>query len=230
MELKKGNRADLNVTKFKIGLGWDPSHSDNEEFDLDVSAFILDQNGKVSFDGSSKGEKFIVFYNSEDRMLPSNLMQGIYKIEAYDPIKYPNKETDFRVKTRPVSPNFEVIGSLDDKDGRTSDGDDDEDMFIDLSKLQLGTKEIIIVVSIYESKERGNQTFGQVKNSYIRVVDYNSNKEILKYELDEDFSTEDAVAFGRIYRIDENWQFEALGNGINGGLEFFIKKYSSFIK
>jgi len=102
-------------------------------------------------------------------------------------------------------------------------------MFIDLSKLHPDAHEIIIVVSIYEANERDNQNFGQVKNSYIRVVDNNTNQEILKYELDEDFSSEDAVEFGRIYKRNDIWRFEALGNGTNGGLEFYIKKFSSFI-
>lgn len=230
MELKKGNRADLNASKFKIGLGWDPSPRDNEDFDLDVSAFILGQNGKVLFDGSPTGEKYIVYYNSDDRILPDNLVRGTFKLEPYDSVKYPNKEDDYRVKTRPVSPNFEVIGSIDDKTGNVSDGDDDEDMLIDLSKLHPDAKEIIIIVSIYEAKDRSNQNFGQVKNSYIRVVDNNTNQEILKYELDEDFSSEDAVEFGRIYKRNETWRFEALGNGTNGGLEFYIKKYSSFLQ
>jgi len=229
MELKKGNRADLNSSKFKIGLGWDPSPRNDEEFDLDVSAFILGKSGKVLYDGDSIGEKYIVYYNSDDRMLPENLLLGKFKLEPYDSVKYPNKEEDYRVKTRPVSPNFEVIGSIDDKTGNVSDGDDDEDMFIDLSKLHPDAHEIIIVVSIYEANERDNQNFGQVKNSYIRVVDNNTNQEILKYELDEDFSSEDAVEFGRIYKRNDIWRFEALGNGTNGGLEFYIKKFSSFI-
>jgi len=87
MELKKGNRADINASRFKIGLGWDPSVRDDEEFDLDVSAFILDQTGKVIFDGTSKGEKFIVFYNSDDRIVPSDLDKSIFRLEPYDPEK-----------------------------------------------------------------------------------------------------------------------------------------------
>jgi tellurium resistance protein TerD len=229
MELKKGNRADLNASKFKIGLGWDPSTREDEEFDLDVSAFIIGQNGKVLYDGNPLGEKYIVYYNSDDRILPVNISRGIYNLEPYDASKYPDREKDYREKTRPVSPNFEVIGSIDDKTGNVSDGDDDEDMFIDLSKLHQDAKEIIIVVSIYVAKERSNQNFGQVKNSYIRVVDNITNQEILKYELDEDYSSEDAVEFGRIYKRNDAWRFEALGNGTNGGLEFYIKKYSSFL-
>ena len=69
-------------------------------------------------------------------MLQSDLDINNYRLELHDSIKYPNREDDYRVKTRPVSPNFEVIGSIDDKDGRSSDGDDDEDMFIDLGKIQ----------------------------------------------------------------------------------------------
>lgn len=228
MELKKGHRADLNASKFKIGLGWDPSLRDNEDFDLDVSAFILGQNSKVLFDGTSLGEKFIVYYNSEERMLQSDLDMNNYRLEPYDSIKYPNREDDYRVKTRPVSPNFEVIGSIDDKDGRSSDGDDDEDMFIDLGKIQAEATEVIIVASIYEATER-RQNFGLVRNAYIRVVDIISNKELLKYELDEDFSSETAVEFGRIYKRGDVWRFEALGNGTSSGFEGCIKKYSSFL-
>jgi len=227
MELKKGNRADLNASKFKIGLGWDPN-SGGMDFDLDVSAFILGPNGRVLFDETSQGEKFIVYYNSEDRMLQGDLDKNNYRLEPYDPIKYPNREDDYRVKTRPVSPNFEVIGSIDDKDGRSSDGDDDEDMFIDLSRIKFDVTEIIIVVSIYEAVER-RQSFGQVRNAYIRVIDNITNNELLKYELDEDFSSETAVEFGRIYKRGDVWRFEALGNGTSSGFEGCIKKYSSFL-
>ena len=232
MALKKGNRTDLNVSNFKIGLGWDPrdpSPGDYAEFDLDVSAFILDQSGKVLFDGTPNGENYIVYYNSDYRILPENLIRRDYRLEPYDDVKYPNKEDDYRVKTRPVSPDFAVIGSIDDKTGNVSDGDDDEDMLIDLGKIHPSATEIIIVVSIYDAKDRNNQNFGQVRNSYIRVVNNETNQEILKYELDEDFSSEDAVEFGRLYKRDETWRFEALGNGTNGGLEFYIKKYSSFL-
>ena len=228
MELKKGNRTDLSASKFKVGLGWDPSVRDNEEFDLDVSAFILGKNGKVLFDETSNGEKFIVYYNSEDRMLQSDLNINNYRLEPYDSLKYPNREDDYRVKTRPVSPNFEVIGSIDDKDGRSSEGDDDEDMFIDLARIHSDATEIIILVSIYEAVER-RQNFGQVRNAYIRAVDNLTNIELFKYELDEDFSSETAVEFGRIYKRGDSWRFEALGNGSSNGFEEFVRKYSSFL-
>jgi tellurium resistance protein TerD len=228
MNLKKGNRVDIDSKSFKIGLGWDPSLNDEQEFDLDVSAFILGKNGKVLHDGTDLGEKYIIYFNSEYRILPSNLTCGTYELERYDPVKYPDRENDYRIKTRPVSPNFEVIGSIDDKDGKASDGDDDEDMFIDLSRVHPDVSEIVIVVSIYEAEERDNQNFGQVRNAYIRVIDENSKNILLRYELDEDFSFETAVEFGRIYKRNETWRFEAMGNGTTQGLAYYIKKYSSF--
>jgi tellurium resistance protein TerD len=218
MELKKGHRVDIASSKFKVGLGWDPSADTAFDFDLDVSAFILGVNGKVP------SEKHIVYYNSEDRILPENMDKGLFELEPYSAAKYPNHELDFRVKTRPVSPNFEVIGSLDDKTGSVSDGADDEDMFIDLTRIDKSTVEIIIVVSIYDAVER-RQNFGQVRNSYIRVVNTYSGQVLFKYELDEDFSAETAVEFGRIYKREGNWRFEALGNGTGEGLAFYIKKY-----
>lgn len=229
MNLKKGNRANLNVNKFRVGLGWDPNPRNDEEFDLDVSAFILGDSRKVLFDGTTKGEKYIVYYNSENRILPLKLESNIFEVESYDSDIYPDYEADYREKTRPVSPNFEVIGSLDDTDGTSSDGEDDEDMIIDLNKIDRQAEEIVIVVSIYEAEERNNQNFGQVRNAYIRILDEETNTEILRYDLVEDFSDETALEFGRIYKRNNKWRFEALGNGTSEGLEYYFKTFTSYM-
>ena len=62
-------------------------------------------------------------------------------------------------------------------------------------------------------------------NSFIRVVNQLTNEETVKYELDEDFSIETAVEFGRIYKRNDEWKFEAVGNGLKGGLQDFLTKY-----
>jgi tellurium resistance protein TerD len=49
---------------------------------------------------------------------------------------------------------------------------------------------------------------------------------ILKYELEEDFSIETAVEFGRIYKRDDKWKFEAIGAGMKGGLADYLNKYN----
>lgn len=111
-------------------------------------------------------------------------------------------------------------------DNLTGDGDgDDEQIKVDLSKIDVNASEICIVVTIHEAEDR-KQNFGQVRNSYIRIFDSNSNTELLKYELEEDFSIETAIEFGRIYKRGADWKFEAVGTGMKGGLEDFLTKYN----
>lgn len=97
-------------------------------------------------------------------------------------------------------------------DNLTGDGDgDDEQIKVDLSKIDAKVAEICIVVTIHEAEAR-KQNFGQVRNSFIRIFDTATGADILKYELEEDFSIETAVEFGRIYKKDNNWKFEAVGS------------------
>jgi tellurium resistance protein TerD len=111
-------------------------------------------------------------------------------------------------------------------DNLTGDGDgDDEQIKIDLTKIDAKCQEICIVVTIHEAEGR-KQNFGQVRNSYIRIVDDSNNTELVKYELEEDFSIETAVEFGRIYNKDGQWKFEAIGAGMKGGLEDYLNKYN----
>ena len=110
-------------------------------------------------------------------------------------------------------------------DNLTGAGDgDDETININLSKLDSRAQELIVVVTIHDAIQR-RQNFGQVRNSYVRIYDQ-SNREILKYELDEDYSVETSVEFGRIYKRNGEWKFEAVGAGSNGGLDQFVNKYN----
>jgi tellurium resistance protein TerD len=111
-------------------------------------------------------------------------------------------------------------------DNLTGDGDgDDEQIKIDLTKITATVKEVCVVVTIHDAENR-KQNFGQVRNSFIRVVDDSTNTEMVKYELEEDFSIETAVEFGRIYNKDGQWKFEAIGMGMKGGLEDYLNKYN----
>jgi tellurium resistance protein TerD len=110
-------------------------------------------------------------------------------------------------------------------DNLTGAGDgDDEQIKVDLSRIDSKVSEICIVVTIHEAEAR-KQNFGQVRNSFIRIFDATTNTDILKYELEEDFSIETAVEFGRIYKKDNNWKFEAVGVGMKGGLQDYLNKY-----
>ena len=109
-------------------------------------------------------------------------------------------------------------------DNLTGDGDgDDEQIKIDLSKIDPRVSEICLVVTIHDAETR-KQNFGQVRNSYVRVFD--AGNELLKYELEEDFSIETAVEFGRIYKRNNEWKFEAVGIGMKGGLQDYLNKYN----
>lgn len=111
-------------------------------------------------------------------------------------------------------------------DNLTGDGDgDDEQVVVDLSRIDPRVSEICVVVTIHDAEAR-KQNFGQVRNSFIRIFDTSTNTEILKYELDEDFSIETAVEFGRIYKRGDSWKFEAAGIGMKSGLEDFLNKYN----
>ena len=109
-------------------------------------------------------------------------------------------------------------------DNLTGDGDgDDEQVNVDLSKIDSNATEIRVVITIHDAEAR-KQNFGQVRNSFVRIVD-DSGTELLMYELEEDFSIETAVEFGRIYKKKGTWKFEAVGVGMKGGLQDYLNKY-----
>ncbi len=124
----------------------------------------------------------------------------------------------------PQSPDGAVESSGDDLTGGNSDGGDDETLNVDLTKVDEKIQEIIFTATIYKADER-RQNFGQVHNSYIRIFNAVNNVEIARYDLDEDFSIETAVEFGRLYRHRGDWKFEAIGNGSKGGLQTLVNKY-----
>lgn len=225
--LEKGKSHDLSISKLRIGLGWEPNEDKSDyPYDLDVSAFMLGSNNKIPSDD------FLVFYNSDKRVSPRNLMV----FEHPNASKYPSfvdengeevsSHENWRRSTRPVDPDFSVYGSIDDMEGEVSDGGDDETMNIDLKKVPSHINQIIIAVSIYEFSKR-RQNFGQVDDSYISIYNEVSNsfEPIYKYELNEDFSSCSAIEFVKIYRIGAQWKVEAIGIGHNGGLQDLINSY-----
>ena len=94
---------------------------------------------------------------------------------------------------------------------------DDEQIKIDLSKLPANIDKVAFTVTIHEADTR-KQNFGQVSNAFIRIVDENSGKELIHYDLGEDFSVETAVVVGELYRNAGEWKFNAIGSGFKGGL------------
>lgn len=137
--------------------------------------------------------------------------------------KIPN-DNYFVFYNNPKSPDGAVESTGDDMTGGNSDGGDDETLNVDLKKVDPSIQEILFVATIYKADER-RQNFGQVRNSYIRIYDSVTNEEIARYDLDEDFSIETALEFGRLYRRGGEWKFEAMGIGSKGGLQALVNKY-----
>ena len=94
---------------------------------------------------------------------------------------------------------------------------DDEQIKIDLSKVPSNIDKIAFTVTIHEADSR-HQNFGQVSNAFIRIVDESNSKELIRYDLGEDFSVETAVVVGELYRNAGEWKFNAVGSGFKGGL------------
>jgi tellurium resistance protein TerD len=122
------------------------------------------------------------------------------------------------------SPEGALHHTGDDPTGGNSDGGDDESITVDLSKVDPRIREILFVVTIHDAGTR-RQNFGQVRDSYIRLVDNGTGTEVAKYELGEDFSIETGIEFGRLYLRDGKWKFEASGIGYKEDLAFFLSKY-----
>ena len=94
---------------------------------------------------------------------------------------------------------------------------DDEQILVNLSQVPAECERITFPVSIYEAEQRG-QSFGQVRNAFIRIVNSDDNAEIARYDLSEDASSETAMIFGEVYRHNGEWKFRAVGQGYASGL------------
>ncbi|KJK56916.1 TerD family protein [Saccharothrix sp. ST-888] len=183
--LSKGGNVSLTkeapgLTAVIVGLGWDVRSTTGADFDLDASALLCNEAGRVLSD------QHFVFFN--------NLR----------------------------SPEGSVEHSGDNLTGG-GDGDD-EQIKVDLTAIPAGAAKVVFPVSIYDADTR-LQSFGQVRNAFIRVVDQATGTEIARYDLTEDASTETAMVFGELYRLGAEWKFRAIGQGYASGLRGIALDY-----
>ncbi|HSA49198.1 MAG TPA: TerD family protein [Yinghuangia sp.] len=103
-------------------------------------------------------------------------------------------------------------------DNLTGEGEgDDEAIKVNLASVPAEVERIVFPVSIYDAETR-QQSFGQVRNAFIRIVNQADNNELARYDLTEDASTETAMVFGELYRNGPEWKFRAVGQGYASGL------------
>ncbi|OMG72301.1 TerD family protein [Burkholderia ubonensis] len=110
-------------------------------------------------------------------------------------------------------------------DNRTGAGDgDDEVIKVDLSRVPADVDKVAFTVTIHDADAR-KQNFGQVGNSFIRIVNETNGAEVVRYDLAEDASVETAMIFAELYRHNNEWKFRAVGQGYAGGLRALANGY-----
>jgi len=199
INLVKGQRVEIGLSKLVVEMGWKVNPSAKPPYDLDASTFLLRSNGEIGV------EEDFVFYGSCKTI---NTPDG----------------------KRPVSNDGSVLGSVDDLGDDDDDtGEGNEEIEVDLSKTSQLIDQIIFTASIYWEKGSPSEkyNFGQVRDAYILIKNAVTGEEICRYDLDEDFSTEKGVEFGRLYRRNGAWKFEAVGASYAAGLEPICRKYAS---
>lgn len=185
ISIAKGGNVSLSkeapgLAKILIGLGWDARSTDGADFDLDASAFLLAESGKVRSDAD------FIFYN----------------------------------QLKSADGSVEHTG-----DNLTGEGEgDDEAVKVDLARVAAEIQRVAVAVTIHDADAR-KQNFGMVQNAFIRVVNDADGKEIARYDLSEDYSTETALIFGEVYRHGAEWKFRAVGQGFQGGLAPLARNY-----
>lgn len=110
-------------------------------------------------------------------------------------------------------------------DNLTGEGDgDDEQVKVDLSKVPANVHKIDFTVTIHDAEQRG-QNFGQVSNAFIRIFRDDTGEELIRYDLSEDFSVETAIVVAELYRHGNEWKFNAIGSGFQGGLAALCQNF-----
>lgn len=131
-------------------------------------------------------------------------------------------ESDFIFYNQTESPCKSVKHTGDNRSGAGQG--DDEALEINLDQVPEHVGRIVICVTIHDAVARA-QNFGQVANSSVRIVNLDTNTEIVRFDLSEDYSTETAMIFGEVYRRGAEWKFKAVGQGFSGGLEAMCKQF-----
>ncbi len=138
-------------------------------------------------------------------------------------------DDDFIFYNNPDWRDHTIWSSGDDRTGGNSSEGDDEQIFIDFTKIPDFVSKIAITVTIHEAAER-RQNFGQVSNAYVRVAKVDNEfdtqgETVIQFDLEEEFSIETALVVCEIYRKNGQWKFNAVASGYQGGLEQLCRVY-----
>lgn len=181
VSLRKGGSVNLtkespDLKNIMVELGW------KEDIDLDVSAFLLGRDSKVT------KESNFVFYG--------------------------NKADD----------SGAVFHHGDKTTGETEDGDGEkEEIEVNLEMLPGNVASIVFVVTIFSNNNQ-SINFSQISGSYISLKNIDTDKEIVRYELDR-MDESISCVFGKLTKDGTAWSFNAVGQGFEMDLADICNKF-----
>lgn len=194
VNLQKGQKISLakndgtRLTRLMVGLGWDPVEQPaSGGFSLfgRKSAPVAD----VDCDAS------VILCGADGRIVSDNLEQCCCYFNNL------------------IYGNGALIHSADDLTGGSSDGGDDEMIDVNLPQIPSYVDKMVFVVNIYDANVR-NQHFGMVRNAYCRIVDKDTNNEICRFNLSDNYFGMTGLVVGEIYRKNGEWKFNAIGQPV----------------
>lgn len=110
-------------------------------------------------------------------------------------------------------------------DSTTGAGDgDDEIIQVKLSQVNPQVAKIIFIVSINEAKERG-YNFSNVANAYVRITDVKTGRELVRFSLTDYYSTVCSMMVGEVYKHNNEWKFNPIGDGTSDDLIGLCTRY-----
>ena len=192
VNLQKGQRVDLKksdgdfLSKVMIGLGWD--EAEKSETPQHSGGFL-----SGLFGGSSKKKVHNIDCDASVFVCRDGKLRNSSDVVYFGNLEHP-------------SGAIKHMG-----DNLTGEGEgDDEEIFVDLFKLPKDCDKLVFVVNVYKARER-QQQFGMIKNAFIRICDDTTGQEFFRYNLSENYEGMTAMIFGEIYRRNDQWRFNAIG-------------------
>ncbi|MBR1863870.1 MAG: TerD family protein [Ruminococcus sp.] len=210
INLQKGQKVSLSkesagLSKVIVGLGWDEAAPKKTEKKGIFSSI---------FGGGSSGSMQAIGGDTIDCDASAFLLVGGKLTNKNDIVYYGN-----------LTHQTGTVAHMGDN--LTGEGEgDDEQIVVELSKVPQQYDKIVVTVNIYHAVQK-NQHFGMIQNAYIRLVDARNNSEICRYNLTENYSGITAMVFGEIYRHNNEWKFNAIGQGTtDASISDLAKRYT----
>ena len=225
-DLEKGEKFDL--TKENAGLNTVQVRLAWKGPDIDASSFLLGRDEVILRDFD-----FVYFKSNNREGTFQEYQEKIKKDGCWSEDTEKRKRatrTTWMEDVRPMSSDGGLLGSIDDLGEDTDpNAESDETIDVTLENISSDITAIVFVITVYNNPklpESEHVTFGKITSPYVSVINEETGEELLRYNIDEKFDKETGVEVARLYRDDDGWAFEAIGEGSDGSLQYFVELYT----